>query len=131
MNKKAAMVLRIITGLVMVVFGAMGLIGVITNSIPALDPQTPAGAFNAGLMASGYFFYFLKITEILVGIALLINRYVPLALVILAPLSINFVLFHLFLDLAGIAPGLAIFILNIVLAVHYKEYYKKVLVAKA
>ena len=70
---------RIVLGLIFFVFGLNGFF----NFLPV--PPPPEGAatqFMMGLGASGFFFPLLKITEIVVGAALLANRFVPLALVV-------------------------------------------------
>lgn len=56
-----------------------------------------AGAFAGGLAGSGYFFPLLKSTEVIAGVLLLSNRFVPLALTVLAPIVVNIVAFHVFL----------------------------------
>jgi hypothetical protein len=53
-----------------------------------------------GLAPAGYFFPVLKATEVICGLLLLANFFAPLALVILAPIMIQILLFHSFL-----APG--------------------------
>ncbi|MFT5981983.1 MAG: putative oxidoreductase [Ulvibacter sp.] len=58
--------------------------------------------------------------EIVIGLMLLINKAVPFALLLLAPISANILLFHLFLDLPGIAGAIVIAIINIVLI--YKDW---------
>jgi hypothetical protein len=83
-----------------------------------------------GLIASGYFLPFLATCQVLVGVLLLSGFYVPLAIAILGPMSLNIFLLH-----AAIAPdgiGMAIFVLvaNIFLAWVYKENFKGVFARK-
>ncbi len=98
-KSKAALGARIFLGLVFTVFGLNGFLGFL--------PQPPlpegAGAFIGGLAASGYLFPLLKGTEVLSGLLLLSNRFVPLALTVLAPITINIVFFH-----AVLAPGIGL-----------------------
>ena len=113
MNSKVTMVLRILLGLVLIIFGANKF-----YSFMPVPEGLPEGATNSmgALMATGYMFKFIGATEVFVGLLLLINKWVPLALVILTPVAINIVLFHLFLAPGGgTIPGLVILILNIVL----------------
>lgn len=58
--------------------------------------------YFAGLQASKYFFYLLKGTEIVCGLFLLTGFFVPLALVVLAPIVVNIVMVHLFLEPSGL-----------------------------
>ncbi|MGH7738700.1 MAG: DoxX family membrane protein [bacterium] len=100
---------RVLLGLIFFVFG----FGYFFMKIPPFDMTTPMGKFASGLMASGYFFPFLKGTEGVMGLLLLLNRWTPVALLILAPIILNILLFLSFLDPAG----LPIALLNVVLAV--------------
>ena len=60
------------------------------------------------LEASGYVLQIVGFLEIVIGLMLLINKAVPFALLLLAPISVNILLFHLFLDLPGIAGAIVI-----------------------
>lgn len=71
--------------------------------------------FFKGMTATGYFFYLLKGTEIVCGLLLMLGIFVPLALVVLAPVILNIFLVHLFmapdgLILATILGGLEIYL---------------------
>jgi putative oxidoreductase len=103
MKAKMPLIARILLGLIFFVFGLMGLL----NLIPP-PPNMPEAlqTFNTGLMASIYFFPFLKLTETICGLLLLTGSFVPLALVVLAPIVINIVLVHAFLAPEGLAVGL-------------------------
>jgi putative oxidoreductase len=89
---------RIILGLIYFVFGCMGL-AMVFGLMQAPTPEMPEAAmkFNEGLFGSGYFLPFLKITETICGFLLLSGIAAPLALVILAPITLNIFLFHAFL----------------------------------
>ena len=105
MKAKMPLIARILLGLIFFVFGWIGLL----NLIPP-PPNLPERlqAFNSGLMATGYFFQFLKLTEIICGLLLLIGAFVPLALVILAPIVINIFLVHAFLAPEGLVMAVII-----------------------
>jgi len=60
----------------------------------------------------------------LVGVLLLVRKSVPFALVLLAPISVNIVLFHATLDPKNILPALVIAILNIFLILKNWSKYK-------
>src|SRR3954462_1793472 len=74
---------RVLMGLMFFVFGLNGFF----NFIPQPKDPVPekAMAFAGALMATGYMFKLIKGTEVLVGILLLANRFVPLALAFIAP----------------------------------------------
>lgn len=91
-------------------------------------PPTPEmGTFMTGLMASKYFLYLLKITELVCGLLLMANFYAPLALVILSPIVINIFFTHLFLAPSGLPLAIVMVIVHCTLAYWYKDYYKPLL----
>jgi uncharacterized membrane protein YphA (DoxX/SURF4 family) len=89
--EKLPVVSRLALGLVFTVFGLNGFL----QFLP--QPPLPESAvpFMTGLMSTGYFFPLLKGTEVLAGVLLLAGVAVPLALVLLAPIIVNIVAFHL------------------------------------
>ncbi|WP_457610729.1 DoxX family membrane protein [Lutibacter sp.] len=111
MNSKLTMVLRILLGLILVVFGANKFFGFIPN----MEMPAAAGNLMSAMMESGYMFKLVGVTEIIVGLLLLIKKWVPFALIVLAPISLNMIFFHIFLAPAGIAPAAIVAIINILL----------------
>lgn len=101
---------RLLLGLTFAGFGLNGLLGVFP------DPPSPPSAmpFLDGLASAPYFFPLLEATQLVAGIALVANRWVPVALLLLAPIVVHIFAFHLFLS-----PGLALptFLLVLELAV--------------
>ncbi len=80
------------------------------------------GAFFNGMAATGYFFYLLKGTEIVCGLLLLSGMFVPLALVVLAPVALNIFLVHAFMMPQGLPLAIVIGVLESYLAFFSKEY---------
>ncbi|MCC7521787.1 MAG: DoxX family membrane protein [Flavobacteriaceae bacterium] len=116
MNKTLELVLRWLVGLMMLVFGANKFL----NFMPA--PEMPEGdlaTFFQGFMASKYLMPLVGLVEVVVGILFLTKKWMPFALVLLAPISVNIVLIHLFLDPANIAMALLVFVANIALIYAY------------
>lgn len=68
-----------------------------------------AGEVMASLEKAGYLMPLVAMLEISIGIMFVLNKLVPIGALLLAPLSVNFVGFHLALDIAGIAPAAFIF----------------------
>ena len=117
--KKTTLIARIGLGLIFFVFGLNGFL----NFIPTpTDMPEKLMAFTGGLMASGYFFPFLKGTEVVCGLLLLIGAFVPLALVVLAPIILNILAVHLFLAPSGLPIALVICALEIHLAFFASPY---------
>ena len=114
---------RIVLGLIFFVFGLNGFLGFIPT------PKVPdtAGLFLGGLANAPYFFPVLKTVEILGGLALLVGRFMPLTLVILAPINLQIFLFHVFLAPAGLAMALIMNTTHLFLAYHHRESYKALL----
>ncbi|AHZ85425.1 DoxX family membrane protein [Bdellovibrio bacteriovorus] len=107
MRSKLATGSRYLLGLIYFVFGLNGFL----QFIPA-PPTMPEGAmaFMGGMMAAPYFFPVLKGTEVICGALLLSGFAVPLALVILAPITLQIFLFHSFMT-----PGLENVIMPVVM----------------
>ncbi len=83
--------------------------------------------FMLGLMASGYFMPLLMGTQVICGLMLVTGAFVPLALVVLAPIIVNIVLFHLFVSPKGIPLALIVGALEAYLAFFAEPYNKIVL----
>jgi len=119
---------RVLMGLV---FFAGGMVGLIMHPQPK---NMPAGAMAllSAFMNSGYMMSLISGTEALVGLLLLINCFVPLALALIAPVIVNIILFHLFLMPApgAFAPGIIVALLEIYLAWSYRRVYLPMLACK-
>lgn len=117
--RKLPLIARILLGLIFFVFGLAGLL----NLLPP-PPNMPENlqTFMNGLMASGYFFKLLKGTEVVCGLLLLVGAFVPLALVVLAPIVLNIFLVHLFLEPSGLPMAIVIGVLEVYLAFFASPY---------
>jgi len=122
MNSKVIMVLRILLGLFVLVFG----LNKFFHFIPMEAPTGDAGAYFGALMSSKTLIL-VAIVEIVAGISLLFNKYAALMLLILMSVSINAVLFHATLDPANIMGAAVLLILNVILLYAYKDKYKDLL----
>ena len=122
------LVARLLMGLGFTVFGLNGFL----HFIPEPKEAMPEGAasFAGALMKTGYMFQLIAGTQLLSGILLLINRFVPLALVLLMPVLVNIIAFHIFLQPAGTAPGAVFMALELYLAWCYRAAYRPLLTAR-
>jgi uncharacterized membrane protein YphA (DoxX/SURF4 family) len=120
---------RILMGLMFFVFGLNGFLNFIP---PPSEPMPEAVAsFMGAIMKTGYMLPLIKGTEVLVGALLLLNRFVPLALVLIAPVIVNIVAFHAFLAPSTIVMSLVILALEIYLAWAYRRAYFLLLTPRA
>ncbi len=126
MKSKALLAIRILYGLLFVVFGLNGFL----QFIPVPPMPEKAAAFMGGLMQSGYFFPLLKATEIICGALVLAGFFAPLALVIMAPIVLNILCFHIFVTGDGVGVAAAIVIFQIVLMYSHRSKYTHILQAK-
>lgn len=119
---------RILLGLVFFVFGLIGLL----DLIPPPESGVPAAAMalSTALLQSGYMFPLIKGTEVVGGALLLSNRFVPLALVLLAPVVVNILLFHLFLTPGDVLIATLVLALELGLAWAHRAAYRPLLAAR-
>ena len=123
MNSKVFLVVRILLGLFVLIFG----LNKFLNFIPMGGEMPDAVIAFFGAVSSSYTLKLVAIVEILAGLALLLNKYGALMALILMSVSVNAVLFHAALLPEGIGPALALLILNILALMGYKDRYKDLL----
>lgn len=95
------------------------------NLIPM--EQTGTEELNAlvtGLKSTGYLYYTVKLIELIGGVMLIGGLFVPLANLILFPVILNIFLANLFLNPAGLAPGIIMIILAGYIFYYYREIFK-------
>ena len=122
MNSKVFMVVRILLGLFVLVFG----LNKFFNFLPMPELSADAGAYF-GALSNSKTLMLVALVEIVAGLALIFNKYGALLALILMSVSINAVLFHAVLDPGGIAGALVLLILNIAVLFGYKDKYKTLL----
>jgi putative oxidoreductase len=121
MSKKINTGIRILVGLLMIVFGL--------NKFLNFMPQPEPGAMGAEMvtlatiLSASPFMSIIGIIEILGGIALLIGKYVPLALTFLVAVLLNATLFHLFYDTKNVGGALVFLILCLYLVYTQKDKF--------
>lgn len=118
MNSTFTKILRIVLGLGLLFFGLSKLIHF--NFMPTHIYTGDAAIFIDSLSETGYILKVIGVLEICIGLLLVINKSVPFALILLAPISVNILLFHLFLDTPGLIIAMVVIVLNIILI--YKHW---------
>lgn len=119
---------RILLGLPLVVFGLNGFL----NFIPPPTTPMPEGAmaFAGALMKTGYMMQLIGITHLIVGVLLVSNRFVPLALALFAPFMVNSIAFHIFLEHSGLPMAVVFLALELYLAWKYRRAFAPMLAAR-
>ena len=121
--KIAAMIARYLLGLVFVVFGLNGFLQFIPQG-PM--PTGVPGQFMGALFASHYMLPVFAF-QLIGGILLLINRYVPLGLTILAPIIVNILMVHILLLPAGLPLAIVVLILWILVFISVRPAFDGIL----
>src|SRR5215467_7050343 len=121
--KVATVIARILLGLVFVVFGS----NIFLHFIPMPPPPpTLAGDFTKALFLSHYL-HVVAGFQIVGGLLLLIGRFVPLGLVLLAPVIVNIDLVHRLLDPSGLPMATIVSILLVLLLWRYRDAFAGIL----
>ena len=125
--KIAALIARILLGLIFVVFGLNGFL----HFIPMGPmPSGLAGQFIGALFQSHYVLV-VSALQVAGGVLLLVNRYVPLGLVLLGPVIVNILLFHLLMDPKGLPLAIVVVILWGVVALRHRQSFSGIFVQRA
>ena len=116
---------RILLGGLFLVVGLNGFF----NFLP--QPTTPisagATAFLGALMNTGYMLQLITATQLIVGALLVANRFVPLAITLLAPFIVNSIAFHIFLEPTGRPVAFVVLALELYLAWVYRDAFRPIL----
>ena len=109
------------------IFFVMGLNGFL-NFLP-LSSTMPEGvvAFAGALTKTGYLGPLVMGTQVIVGVMLLSNLFVPLALALIAPIVVNVFAFHAFLWPTTGGPAVVVLVLEVYLAWVYRRVYRPML----
>jgi putative oxidoreductase len=99
--KIATIIVRLLLGLAFTVFG----LNFFLNFIPQPPPPPGLAGDYIKVMAASHYLYAVGAMQLLSGLLLLIGRFVPLALTILAAILFNIWAFHLTMAPAGLGPA--------------------------
>jgi len=116
------LVARLLVGVIFLVFGLNGFLNFL-NMGPM--PTGLAGQFIGALFLSHYF-WVVAALQIAGGVLLLVNRFVPLALVLLGPVVVNILLYHIFLNPSGSAVAIVVAVLWLIVFYAKRQYFSGV-----
>lgn len=123
--KVAVLIARILLGLIFLVFGLNGFL----HFIPGQLPSGLAGQFLNALVQSHYDL-FVSAVQVAGGVLLLVNRYVPLGLVLLGPVIVNILLFHIFMLPHQVLIAVLVAILWGIVAFYHRRYFASLFVQR-
>ncbi len=126
MSRRLPSIARYLQGSVFLLFGLNGFL----HFLPQPPAPEAATSFAGALFATGYMLPLIKGTEIVSALLLLSNRFVPLALALIAPVIVNILAFHAFLAPAGLALPVLLLVTELVLAWSYRDAFASMLKAK-
>jgi len=124
--KILTLIARLLLGLVFFVLGLNGFLNFLSMG-PM--PTGLAGQFIGALILSHYF-WVVAALQVVGGALLLVNRFVPLALVLLGPVIVNIILYHLFLNPAGVALAIVVVILWFIVFYAQRQYFSGIFVQR-
>ena len=104
--KIITVIARFLLGFIFLVFGLNGFL----HFIPSSPPSGTAGQFVGALFVSHYLVQ-IFLLQIISAVLLLVNRYVPLALPLLAPIIVKILLFHILMAPSGLALAIVVTVL--------------------
>jgi len=117
--KTAAIIIRVVLGLIFVTFG----LNMFLNFIPMPPPpEGPAREFMTALFLSHYL-YVVGALQVVGGVLLLIGRKVPLGLTLLGPVIVNILCFHVLMAPAGLPMAIVVSLLALFLLWRYREHF--------
>lgn len=125
--KIATLVARLLLGLIFVVFGLNGFLNFLSMG-PM--PTGLAGQFVGALVLSHYF-WVVAALQIIGGALLLVNRYVPLGLVLLGPVITNILLYHVFLNPSGAVMAAVVTVLWFIVFYAKRQYFSGIFAQRA
>ena len=123
--KIAVLVARILLGLMFLVFGLNGFL----NFLHMPMPTGLAGQYMGSLYASHYV-HFVYLVQVIGGLLLLAGQFVPLALVMLGPVIVNILLFHVTMAPAGLPPALLATILWLIIFFGHRQAFAGIFAQK-
>jgi len=124
--KILTLIARLLLGLTFVVLGLNGFLNFLSMG-PM--PSGLAGQFIGALVLSHYF-WVVAALQIAGGVLLLVNRFVPLGLVLLGPVIVNILLYHVLMNPAGIALALVVTILWLIVFYAHRQYFSGIFVQR-
>jgi putative oxidoreductase len=123
--KIVSLIAQVLLGLIFLVFGLNGFL----HFIPMPPPTGIAGQFMTALYVSRYLVV-IFLLQLIPAVLLLLNRYVPLALTLLAPVIVNIFFFHAFMAPSGLPMAIIVILLWVVTALGVRRAFSGLFVGR-
>jgi uncharacterized membrane protein YphA (DoxX/SURF4 family) len=120
------LIARLLLGLIFVVFGLNGFLNFLSMG-PM--PTGLAGQFIGALFLSHYY-WVVAALQIVGGVLMLMNRFVPLALVLLGPVIVNIICYHVFMNRSGFPLAALATVLWLIVFYGKRQYFSGVFVQR-
>ncbi len=117
--KIAILISRILLGFV---FFASGLVSILKLGKMSGMPDDATTFLN--LMVAHNYTTFIALLMLIGGLLLLVGRFVPIGLVLLGPILVNILLFHILFQVRGIATGVVCTVLEVFLIWAYRLSFR-------
>jgi putative oxidoreductase len=123
--KIASLVARLLLGLIFTVFGLNGFLHFIKGPMPT----GVAGQFVAAIFASGYWVVIFAV-QVICGVLFLVNRFVPLAVVLIGPVIVNILAVHGLMGAPGLPMAVGVAVLWAIVAIRNKQHLAGIFVQR-
>src|ERR1700724_4899206 len=124
--RTTSVIARYLAGVIFLVFGLNGFL----HFIPFPPPSGVAGQFMGALYVSHYLLVIFAF-QVIAGVLLLVNRYVPLAVAVLAPVLVNILTFHTLMAPSGLPLALFVALLWIVIFIEVRPAFSGLFQSRA
>jgi len=114
----ASTIARYLAGVIFLVMGLNGFL----NFIHFPPPAGIAGQFMGALYVSHYLWVIFAF-QVIAGALLLVNRFVPLAVAILAPVLVNILTFHVLMAPSGLPMALVVAVLWVLIFIEVRPAF--------
>jgi len=119
-------IVRVLLGLLFIVSS----VAYFFDLIPQPELEGDMATYMLGLEASGYVLPVVKVIELLCGLAFLSGFFVPLATVVIFPISVNILLVYTLLAPEGLPVAIFVIAANLFLAYACRKHYRALFALK-
>jgi hypothetical protein len=117
---------KLLSAAIQLLFGILAAYGGVLHF--SMNVSAWKSPFLSSLYETGYLWQLIGIINLVAGFLLIINRYTLLSLLVLLPVTVNILLFHIFFfTTEGLFVGIPMFVLNIWCMWQYRSHFNQLL----